>query len=339
MKRYRAIALPALILLSITLGCWKKQNHEITAPEIPVYPLSGVISDIGSQDLLADVVVRVKAVELTYEDDFIQADDTTDAGGRFLFEEISPGQYLVHCIRNGYPVVEKNMVMEHKEKAFDLQAPLPLVARQNFGPPEQPSFRGLCTKEAGVLAGGWRYDMVWTGNYDSGFELYGRDVHAYENPKVGALAYLGGFWYSGDGADKNVVYSLDAGRGNVAGETATDFVIRDMTADKKYLWATTELGKLVQFDGHPDRVKEVHDLDISQPYAIATNGTDFWAGSFETHYIYKLDADLTIVSAYRPFAYWQGQGIVPLENLFYLTFEPSGFLYGNDKNYVYSFKL
>ncbi|MBN1997601.1 carboxypeptidase regulatory-like domain-containing protein [candidate division KSB1 bacterium] len=339
MQRYKLLSIWILMVFCLNLSCWKKQTHEITAPKIPKYPFSGMVTDIGSSELLSDVVVRVIAVELTYEDDFTQADDTTDAQGRYFFEAVSPGQYLVQCIRNGYPVIEENMVMEHQEKIFDFSTPMPLVARQNYGPPEHPSFRGLCTKEAGVLAGGWKYDMVWIGNFAEGFELYGRDVHAYQNPQVGSIVYLGGFWYNGAGTDSNIIFSLDAGRGNVAGQTVTDFVIRDMTADKTYLWATTELGKLVQFDGHPASVKKVHDLNISQPYAIATDSKYFWATSFTTHFIYKLDMDLNIIAAYRPFAYWQGRGIEPLKNLFYLTFEPSGYLYANDKSYVYSFKL
>jgi hypothetical protein len=156
---------------------------------------------------------------------------------------------------------------------------------------------------------------------------------------MGALTFLGRFWCSGTGTMSNVLYSIDPARGIIEGQTTTIFNIRDLSSNGFNLFATNELGKIVKFGNHPSIVETILDIPIIQPYGLACEGDNFLVSDYQTNFIYRLDASQKIKAVYRPFTFWEGQGIIPVNNLLYLTFDPLGYIYANDGNYVYKYKV
>jgi hypothetical protein len=332
----RAIFVLCIFLIS---GCWKKQSHEITAPKTPAYALDGLILDISTDEPLADIVVDIHAVTLVYDVKFEGARDTTLSDGTFHFDKITPGQYTVAYLRNSLIVVNQDVVMEHKDKQCQVSLPVPLIARNYYGPPDWPALNGVCTREAGVVAGIGQWNMIWTSNLVDDFEMVGKINYANKNPEMSALTFSGRFWCTGSGDMSNMIYSIDPARGDIDGQTATPYVLRDISSTRSNLYATTNLGKLIQFGNHPSIVVAELNIPVIQPYGLACDGADFWISDFQTNFIYRIDSALKIEQVVRPFNYWEGKGVEPVDGILYLTYDPSGFLYASDGNYIYKYKI
>lgn len=61
--------------------------------------------------------------------------------------------YQITAFRDGLPVYDKPLVVEHKEKVFDVDMPKVLIAKMDYGPPKYKAFSGICWKYSEVLAG------------------------------------------------------------------------------------------------------------------------------------------------------------------------------------------
>lgn len=333
-----------VILALFTLNCWKKQHHEISAPETPVYTLSGFFVDKDTGDTMKDVIVKLVAVQLLYDYDFTEASDTSKADGSFLFEKITPGMYSIQAFRDMFPVIDQNLVMQHEDKYVEIALPKYILARQTFAPPDYPWFSGICWKTPSEMAGsgyaGDKYSArraILVGNYENGFREVGQARYTKNNPRFSfyALAYLGTFWTT-DG--NSAILSINSSKGNVSGTVTTSFTIRDLTSDQNNLWATTSLGKIVKFGNHPSIVEHVYDISAQQPYGIAWSGSNMWIYDLEQNLLQKLDANFHVIKSFRPFA-WDDENkrYFMLDGIKYLAFDFSGHLWANDAESVYKF--
>jgi len=346
MPHFRKKLLLVLLLLTI-FDCWKKQDHEIAAPKIPVYTITGKALDMDSADPLVNVIVSITAVDLMYDTDFVSAVDTTDNMGHFSFEGISPGTYFLIAYRQSFPVVEENIVVEHADKNLDLALPKYLLARRCFSPPYYPHFTGIFWKSADVLAGVtiWqehgddpRVSTIIQGNFTDGFHRLGANRYTLSNPLFYALAYSGRYWTTDGNSPYTTVYSIDNAKGNVEGATRTKFTIRDLTSDKQNIWASTDLRKIVKFGNHPSIVEEMVDVPAEQPYGIAWSGTNMWLYDFGSGLLLDLKENYAIRNSYRVFGWDEiNKRLFPIYSIKYLAFDYAGNLWGCDDACVYEF--
>jgi hypothetical protein len=331
------------------MSCWNKQHHDVTAPETPVYALTGFVTDRDNRQPMKSVIVQLTAQTLLYDYDFTEATDTTDANGNYAFQKITPGTYQITAYRQSYPVVQETLVMEHKEKQFEMALPKYLVARRRFAPPGFPSFTGIYWLSPEILAGtaAWKrhsddplLNSILKGNFDDGFDRLGSDTQVRENPAFFALTYLERYWTTNGQSPNTTVYSIDPSKGTVEGGTLTAYALRDLTSDKTNLWASADPGKIIKFGVHPSIVEKVYDVEAQQPYGIAWSGTNMWIYDYTENLILMLDEALQVTTSYRPFG-WDEENIrfYQLSDLRYLAFDPSGALWASDSISVYEFKL
>ncbi len=347
MKRTLKLLL-LLIVIAFGMNCWKKQKHEINAPKIPVYTVTGTVYDIDSKESMQEIVVSLVPVQMLYDYDFSGAEDTTDMDGQYHFDNITPGTYQIICWRNSYAVVDENLVVEHKDKEFEIDLPKALLARTSYGPKEFPSFHGIFWKDADVFAGAgvWKEQVdsraqqaIMLGDFVGRFSKMGKTTYTLSNPPFYALAYLGRFWTTNGDESHTIMYSIDPARGNVDGETNTTFGLRDLTSDGKSLWATTHLSKIIKFGEHPSIVAQVFDVGAPQPYGIAWSESGFWISDFTENLILQLDENMQVENSYRPFAWNQVAGVYPLTDIKYLAFDFAGNLWANDGINVFKFTM
>ena len=357
----RVISPPILvILLALTIGfvadgCWKKQKHEITAPETPVYTVFGTVRDRDTGVIMRSVEVVLSAAELVYDYDFVSAADTTDQTGRYEFEEmISPGMYQLTVFREGFPVFDKQVVVEHKDKECDIDMPMPLVAKFDYPYSAYPvcygfrGFQGIYWRYSQALAGITFYKpdkytaggtAVIVGNFAGGFELVGQAKYIRDNPEFHGLAYLSNYWAAWDSGATSKIVSIDPARGNIDGETDVQYRIVDLTSDSTSLWGTAEIGKIVQFGQHPSVVVQVYDTEIGNPGGIAWDGKYIWTSDNIEGMVFKHGSDLSVVESYKSF-YWDSFAAEyrPL-SLTYLAFDTKGNLWGGDGPSLYEFRM
>ena len=348
MKKATILIIVLLLLAILITSCWKKQQHEITAPETPVYSITGRVADMDSGDILPDIIVSLVPIDLIYDYDFTGAVDTTNSKGEFQFSEMTPGSYQFTCFRNSFPVIDENFVLDHADKQTLIVIPKPIVAREGYGPSVFPSFRGITWKNSGAFAGVGIYkahsddaaeSVVIVGSYLDGFAKVGSARYTRENPDFYSLAYLGRFWTTDGNESKTKLWSIDPARGNVDGETLVEFGLRDLTSDKQNLWATTSLRKIVKFGEHPSKVEQVFDVQASQPYGIAWSQNGMWITDFESNLLLKLDKNMQVETSYRTFGWNDESGVFPLSNLRYLAFDFSNNLWANDGSNTFKFKI
>lgn len=331
-----------LMLVSLITSCWNKQEHEVTAPKTPVYIVSGIARDRDSGDILSGIRVVLSAVSLIYEYDFTSASDTTDQTGYYEFLDITPGMYQIKAYRDGFPVNDNSLVVEHKDKTFDINLPKPLIAKTFYGPPKYKVFSGICWRYSEVLAGVYFYyhrgaSSIYVGNFADDFQLLGRYDLIIENPEFHGLAYLGSYWAAGGTDEAPKIYSIDPAKGNIDGITDIDYSVVDLTSDGNSLWGTASVGKIIQFGEHPSVVSSIYNTEIVNPAGIAWDGNNIWTSDSLDGMVFKNDRDISIIESYRTF-FWDNalKEYRPL-NLVYLTFDPSGTLWGSDGVSIYKF--
>ena len=79
------------------MSCWEKQKHEITAPIIPNYTLSGLVQDMDLGEVLAGREVKIEPHSLVYADaEMINMMDTSDTSGHYQLDFVMPGTYFIH---------------------------------------------------------------------------------------------------------------------------------------------------------------------------------------------------------------------------------------------------
>ncbi len=104
-------------------GCWNKQDHHVTRPDIPFYSFSGKITDWDSDSTLAGVKVVLTAAVLVYDVDSVFFRGVSDSLGNFLITPVYPGKYFLHFERDGYPIGDRNFQVDYSDINRDYRVP------------------------------------------------------------------------------------------------------------------------------------------------------------------------------------------------------------------------
>lgn len=340
-----------IFLLLVFSHCWKKQQHEIVAPKIPNYNLSGTIQDIDSGEIISGSEVKLTAISLVYaEAEFNGAIDTSDVLGHYEFQQITPGTYQITVKRGKYEVKTEIAIVEHSDKYFDIKLPKVLLAHLEYkaegyrGTREFPRFNGICWKAQSTLAGIWQWqehgdDMprwrIVEGKYGSGFNIVGEHGFRKENPKMWGLTYLYNYWTCGSSGSKPKIYAIYPGKGYVESEVNMPYPMLDMTNDGTNLWATASVGKIIKFGVHASIIENEYDFPSGNPAGIAWDGAVIWTNDSIENLIYKHDSEMVVDKTYRPIFEDQRGVSRTISTIKYLSFDYEGNLWACDGLNVY----
>lgn len=335
-RRYLKTSLILLILVLVNVSCLKRQNHDISAPEIPYFDITGTIQDADTEENLAGVIVKINVVQLFHEVEFESATDTTDSLGNYLFKAITPGRFKCQVYRDGFMVNEEDLLLQYEPKTFDVSSPKPLAtstfySRTDYGASKGIHWRFIDQMSRSVI---WKkdqhsdtkesYQRIDEGNFTSGFSIKGKKQFVSENPFFHSLAFLEYFWAISD-ANPSKLIAINSGDGQAITEYSISYSVEDLTSNDQYIFASSGNGHILKFDGHPGKLLQDFQLNDEKFSGIAWGRKALWVAESSKNLLTERDESMNRVSTYRLFYIDTRQNRIVLDDLEYLSFD----FYGN----------
>ena len=120
MKKLNNKALIIFLWGLIFFSCWENQKHNVTAPDTPVYALSGKIISSLTNEPIPYVNVRLSGSVKYNKDDKMtnfNLEDVTDENGVFTFNDVPGGfEYVLYSEKEGYSNNEKKIVTYYSDR-------------------------------------------------------------------------------------------------------------------------------------------------------------------------------------------------------------------------------
>jgi len=323
------------------VSCWERQRHDITAPEIPHYQLTGQVLDRDSHRILSKIEVRIQVRGALFQTDFSTATDTTDSLGKFSFPSLVPGLYNVLGMRERHPVGLEQILIMDADREIKLLLPKPIDAVRviHLSKTEPNAFRGFCWKYSGTLAGvgywgagKFSENRVFEGHFETVFEVLGRKNVTPINPDFYGLTYLDRYWT----CDSTNLLSISSITGKAESTIPVPFELIDLTNDGKNIWGSMIHNRLLKFDLY---AMEVFHLPTTALEGIAWDGQYLWVADAELQLLFQLDADLQIRQTLSPFFIDLFFTPIPLESFRYLSFDADGHLWLGNEALLYEFAV
>ena len=355
MKSKRIIYI--FLSLFVFLQCWKKQHHEITAPEIPRYTISGTIKDIDTDEIIAGSAIHITADSHIAFDDtaYKEVSDTSDTSGYYELEGLPPGIYHLGVKRGEYEVTVETVFLGYRDTTFDIGLPKILISHTNYqfsGKQnwlKYPLLYGLYWKSRSRLAvitqdqsDRWR---IIEGNYTSGFSIVGTQFWK-ENPKLWGLTYLYNYWTCGGTNFDAKLYAIYPGKGYVESEINVSYLIKDLTDNGSNIWATASIGKIIKYGNHPSVIEKIYDFPASNPAGIAWDGENIWTNGYNIstsssnqNFIYKHDQEMNVEQTFCPIYEDNLYNYFIIREISYLSFDFNGNLWAADGINVYVLEI
>lgn len=298
----------SIFTLIIFLSCLKHQEHEVLAPEIPHYRLTGQITDVDTHLPLSGIEVTIQALLLLHKSDFSSSSTITDNLGRYEISYVIPGNYFIEANRDGYFVFKDRLSMYYSDKRIDLTIPKPYVTSLSFNYPDVLNFKGFCWKYANVFAGvseNWdtheQEVRIYEGYPGKNFKLLGDKKLRIANPPLYSLVFFQNYWscFFDSLESKAKIVSLDS-KGGVMGKTTIAFDLSDLTTDGTHLWASTRNGRILKFGQHPSVLQEIYETPGTELGGIGWDGQNLWVADIKNTLIYKLDENIKVKQTFKP---------------------------------------
>jgi hypothetical protein len=343
-KKFRPL-LSTLILTSL-LSCWKKQSHEITAPVMPGYTVTGLVTDSNSAKPIQQVVIELMAAFTIYECDSLQHTQVTDSAGYFEFRDVCPGFYTLICRRENIAVVEFKLQIEHTDTSFHIDVPPILPARLKLS---RTDLSGIVwrdietcvfmTDEEHEKEGQRIYTLDgYYGNFSTGFfRIGGIPFLTHNDPILGlALADTNYVVFTG-GIQHPSLLLFQIETGDTTGLYPAPHRLLDLTYDGTMLWATSTKPSMIRWSLiEADRISE-YDLPATHPGGIAWDGRYIWSAEesdMGRPRLFRYDENFRVAEVFCPVSSGTNLEKKPLYFRF-LAFDPSGTLWGITTNDLY----
>ena len=163
--RFRLSLCLSVFVAFVVTSCWDRQKIPVVPAPVPVYTLSGTVTDMDSGEPVPGVVVEVFNSSTAYAGYDTTVYDTTDDLGYYEFPDVvSPGFVYFYAWRNSYRVFDKNLVMEWRDDTTDVAIPKAAVAEPYGVTLPEGNALGLVWKDDATLA---IFDS-WTTTPDGG---------------------------------------------------------------------------------------------------------------------------------------------------------------------------
>lgn len=337
-----------LSLIAFAVACLERQDHAVTAPETPKYDLSGIAQDYDSGTILNNSIIQLDAVQLFHESEFTTASDTTDSTGKYLFPKMVPGRYVISAFREGYLVLKEDIILQYEPKTYDIPLPKPLVTTQFYTITEYGKSDGIYWKYVDNLARVviWKTDhhsdatesfqRIDEGNFTKGFSALGQKKFTKENVQFHGLAFLVNYWtISNSGAP--TIFAVNPGTSQISASYPVPYELNDLTTDGTYLYASTESGHILKFDGNPQVLVMDYFLADEKFSGLAYFKDALWTGEINQNVVIKRKADLSRETTYRPIYVDPRKKQQIVEPLTYMTFDYYGNLWISNSSGYYKF--
>lgn len=115
MKRLKKLHCVTSILAIFFAGCWNRQDHHVTRPDIPTYSFSGRVVDWDTDSTMAGIGVVLCEVDMVYEVNFDTVTVVTDSAGNFVISPVYPGKYFLNFVRDNYPIGDFNIQIDYSD--------------------------------------------------------------------------------------------------------------------------------------------------------------------------------------------------------------------------------
>ncbi len=163
--RFRLSLCLSVFVAFVVSSCWDRQKIPVVPAPVPVYTLSGTVTDMDSGEPVPGVVVEVFNSSTAYAGYDTTVYDTTDDLGYYEFPDVvSPGFVYFYAWRDSYRVFDKNLVMEWRDDTTDVAIPKAAVAEPYGVTLPERNALGLVWKDDATLA---IFDS-WTTTPDGG---------------------------------------------------------------------------------------------------------------------------------------------------------------------------
>ena len=163
--RFRLSLCLSVFVAFVVSSCWDRQKIPVVPAPVPVYTLSGTVTDMDSGEPVPGVVVEVFNSSTAYAGYDTTVYDTTDDLGYYEFPDVvSPGFVYFYAWRDSYRVFDKNLVMEWRDDTTDVAIPKAAVAEPYGVTLPEGNALGLVWKDDATLA---IFDS-WTTTPDGG---------------------------------------------------------------------------------------------------------------------------------------------------------------------------
>jgi len=163
--RFRLSLCLSVFVAFVVTSCWDRQKIPVVPAPVPVYTLSGTVTDMDSGEPVPGVVVEVFNSSTAYAGYDTTVYDTTDDLGYYEFPDVvSPGFVYFYAWRDSYRVFDKNLVMEWRDDTTDVAIPKAAVAEPYGVTLPERNALGLVWKDDATLA---IFDS-WTTTPDGG---------------------------------------------------------------------------------------------------------------------------------------------------------------------------
>ncbi len=141
----------SVLVAFVVSGCWDRQDIPVVPAPVPVYTLSGVVTDMDSGEPVPGVLVEVFDSSTAYAGYDTTVYDTTDDLGYYEFADVvSPGFVYFYAWRDGYRVLYDELVMEWRDDTTNVAIPKVAVAEPY----------GVALSEGNPLGIVWRDDAT-----------------------------------------------------------------------------------------------------------------------------------------------------------------------------------
>ena len=172
--RFRLSLCLSVFVAFVVSSCWDRQKIPVAPAPVPVYTLSGTVTDMDSGEPVPGVVVEVFNSSTAYAGYDTTVYDTTDDLGYYEFPDVvSPGFVYFYAWRDSYRVFDKNLVMEWRDDTTDVAIPNAAVAEPYGVTLPEGNALGLVWKDDATLA---IFDSWTTTPYGGGADYSFRKI-------------------------------------------------------------------------------------------------------------------------------------------------------------------
>lgn len=285
-------------------GCFNKQEHQVTAPEMPNYQISVQVIDVNDRSPLSGASVIFKGEYLLYDCSEGPFQTETDEQGKTLLTGMCPGFYSITAAVNGVAVQEQRFELKHGDTTVVIQLPSLMKAEFVHSENAASGFAWLSNDTLAFVAQtdlphmaqpGYR---IFTGNFANGFFNTAPFPLAREYPELSGLARIDSNLYSFSGGfDDPVINIIKQYSYRLIEQVAAPHRLRDLAAFDGHLYATTTRQSLVKWP--PTDATAVIEVPSpgNHPRGIAAGPAELWTsdeGEFGYPRLYRHSSDMKV---------------------------------------------
>ena len=307
--------------------CWKKQHHNVTAPEKPHYAVSGIARDANSKIPLQNVTVAIDNEKTI-----------TDSLGFYRIEKIFVGMHTIEVIRDDYRVYAKDFFLSYADRQIDLQVPKLLLA-EPIDIPMLSLIGGICPADNSIAIMPFENSTKEEPWFSAEiYEMPGDQIFTKVNSfkeKFTADAYVmglehvwGSYWFCINGlAAPTTLYEITA-KDKIRTKLSWPYFVEDLAFDGHDFWITNGRQKIIKATSLGAHFEE-HFAPGSSTSGIAWDGKSIWVSDEKENLLYQYDENMSVIRTFKPFIDRKIDDKTFINYLSHLTFDSKGNLWGS----------